>query len=217
MSARDTVTAVNSCSLFPCDPRRAALASDARRKLSLTPGEVPATRSHAVEGNSGSWGPKIALAGLRKTTENRKGAARRRSIQISGPARRLRHPMQHEPARQLLRQRGDGELVQYAEERAWRTLRSAAHAKEQLLDIEVFYDQRRMHSAIGYASPREFERAADLRAASSHTVHWIKPARRSDLRSEAPVRLAPSERRQLQGRIPLGQTRDSQASREDSQ
>ncbi|MFZ5469133.1 IS3 family transposase, partial [Myxococcus sp. AM011] len=26
--------------------------------------------------------------------------------------------------------------------------------------IEVFYNQQRMHSAIGYAAPAEFERAA---------------------------------------------------------
>jgi putative transposase len=37
---------------------------------------------------------------------------------------------------------------------------TAAQAKEQLFDyIEAFYDQQRMHSAIGYASPAEFERA----------------------------------------------------------
>jgi transposase InsO family protein len=38
---------------------------------------------------------------------------------------------------------------------------TAGHAKEQLFDyIEVFYNQQRMHSAIGYAAPAEFERAA---------------------------------------------------------
>ena len=38
---------------------------------------------------------------------------------------------------------------------------TAGHAKEQLFDyIEVFYNQQRMHSAIGYASPAEFERCA---------------------------------------------------------
>jgi len=37
---------------------------------------------------------------------------------------------------------------------------SPTHAKHQLFDyIEVFYNQQRMHSAIGYASPAEFERA----------------------------------------------------------
>jgi putative transposase len=40
-------------------------------------------------------------------------------------------------------------------------------AKEQLFDyIEVFYSHQRMHSAIGYASPAEFERAAEVRAAT---------------------------------------------------
>jgi putative transposase len=42
---------------------------------------------------------------------------------------------------------------------------SAARAKEQLFEyIEVFYNQQRMHSAIGYASPAEFERAVEQRA-----------------------------------------------------
>jgi transposase InsO family protein len=42
---------------------------------------------------------------------------------------------------------------------------SAAHAKEQLFEyIEVFYNQQRMHSAIGYASPAEFERAVEIRS-----------------------------------------------------
>ncbi len=39
-----------------------------------------------------------------------------------------------------------------------------AAAKEQLFDyIEAFYKQQRRHSAIGYVSPAEFERAARLR------------------------------------------------------
>jgi putative transposase len=42
---------------------------------------------------------------------------------------------------------------------------SAARAKEQLFEyIEVFYNQQGMHSAIGYASPAEFERAVEERA-----------------------------------------------------
>lgn len=37
----------------------------------------------------------------------------------------------------------------------------ARDAKEKLFDyVEEFYNQRRMHSAIGYAAPAEFERAA---------------------------------------------------------
>jgi len=42
-----------------------------------------------------------------------------------------------------------------------------AHAKAQLFDyIEVFYNQTRMHSSLGYASPAEFERAITTRAAA---------------------------------------------------
>jgi putative transposase len=42
---------------------------------------------------------------------------------------------------------------------------SAAQAKEQLFEyIEVLYNQQRMHSAIGYASPADFERAVEVRA-----------------------------------------------------
>ena len=38
---------------------------------------------------------------------------------------------------------------------------TAGEAKDKLFDyIEVFYNQERMHSAIGYAAPAEFERAA---------------------------------------------------------
>ncbi|WP_186002167.1 IS3 family transposase [Corallococcus sp. Z5C101001] len=38
---------------------------------------------------------------------------------------------------------------------------SASDTKVKLFDyIEVFYNQQRMHSAIGYAAPAEFERAA---------------------------------------------------------
>ncbi|HVP59567.1 MAG TPA: IS3 family transposase [Myxococcaceae bacterium] len=38
---------------------------------------------------------------------------------------------------------------------------ATAAAKEQFFDyIEVFYNQQRMHSAIGYASPAEFVSAS---------------------------------------------------------
>jgi transposase InsO family protein len=43
----------------------------------------------------------------------------------------------------------------------------ARDAKEKLFDyIEVFYNQQRMHSAIGYAAPAEFERAAVMKQAA---------------------------------------------------
>ena len=42
------------------------------------------------------------------------------------------------------------------------TFESIRRGKEQLFDyIEVFYNQQRRHSSIGYASPAQFERAAD--------------------------------------------------------
>ncbi len=44
---------------------------------------------------------------------------------------------------------------------------SASDAKERLFDyVEVFYNQKRRHSAIGYAAPAEFERAAVLKQAA---------------------------------------------------
>lgn len=44
---------------------------------------------------------------------------------------------------------------------------SASDAKVRLYDyIEVFFNQQRMHSAIGYASPAEFKRAHEMRQAA---------------------------------------------------
>jgi transposase InsO family protein len=44
---------------------------------------------------------------------------------------------------------------------------SALDAKAQLFDyIEVFYNQQRMHSSIGYSAPAEFERAEAIRRAA---------------------------------------------------
>lgn len=40
---------------------------------------------------------------------------------------------------------------------------SYAAAKEQLFDyIEVFYNQQRRHSALGYESPAQYERSARM-------------------------------------------------------
>jgi putative transposase len=40
-------------------------------------------------------------------------------------------------------------------------------AKAEVFDyIEVFYDQRRRHSSLGYESPAEHERAAEARLAA---------------------------------------------------
>ena len=42
-----------------------------------------------------------------------------------------------------------------------------AHAKEELFDyIEIFYNQQRRHSAIGYVSPAEYERAGAIQIAA---------------------------------------------------
>ena len=42
-----------------------------------------------------------------------------------------------------------------------------AEAKAKLFDyIEVFYNQERRHSTLGYLSPGEFERAARMRQAA---------------------------------------------------
>ncbi len=76
--------------------------------------------------------------------------------------RRARHHLQHESPRQLLRQRGDGELLLDGEERA-RPIASTASARPRwsLFDyIEVFYNQRRRHSTLGQISPAAFERCA---------------------------------------------------------
>ena len=49
---------------------------------------------------------------------------------------------------------------------------SYSDAKIALFDyIEVFYNQRRRHSTIGYLSPAAFERAAALQRASTPRVH----------------------------------------------
>jgi rhodanese-related sulfurtransferase len=61
---------------------------------------------------------------------------------------------------------------------------SAADAKSQAFDdIEVFYNQQRMHSALGNLSPAEYERAARMSRAAWVSVHQSGSA------SSSPVRL----------------------------
>ena len=67
--------------------------------------------------------------------------------------------MQHEPTRQLPRQRRDGELVLDGQAELGETFESIRKAKDQLFDyIEAFYNQRRRHSSIGYLSPAQHEK-----------------------------------------------------------
>ena len=75
-----------------------------------------------------------------------------------GPGRRGHH-LQHEPPRQLLRQRRHGELLLDGEGGVGRALRELRGREGQLFDyIEVFYNQRRRHSTLGQISPAAFER-----------------------------------------------------------
>jgi putative transposase len=67
---------------------------------------------------------------------------------------------------------------------------SCGDAKMQLFDyIEVFYNQRRRHSTIGYVSPAAFERAAAVQRESVPRVQEavlegiLQPAPTDDRRS----------------------------------
>jgi transposase InsO family protein len=67
--------------------------------------------------------------------------------------------VQHEPARQLLRQLGDGSVLLDPKGEVGERFPSHAEAKAELFDyIEVFYNQRRRHSSAGRMSPADFER-----------------------------------------------------------
>ena len=69
--------------------------------------------------------------------------------------------MQHEPPWQCLRQRGHGRWFSTLKSVLGEHFESYGAAKEQLFEyIEVFYNQQRRHSVLGYVSPAEFERAA---------------------------------------------------------
>ena len=80
---------------------------------------------------------------------------------LSHPARGPRHHVQHEPPRQLLRQRGHGSWFPTVKSEEADRFESYAQAKEAMFDyIEVFYNQRRRHSTLGQISPARFEREA---------------------------------------------------------
>ena len=67
---------------------------------------------------------------------------------LSGRARDPRDYLQHEPAWQLLRQRGDGSVLLDGHERGPKTVCEPRRREGQLFDyIEVFYNQRRRQSS----------------------------------------------------------------------
>jgi hypothetical protein len=70
------------------------------------------------------------------------------------------HYLRHEQARQLLHNAPMESWFSTLKGELGERFESPTHAKHQLFDyIEVFYNQQRLHSAIGYASSAEFERA----------------------------------------------------------
>jgi putative transposase len=83
---------------------------------------------------------------------------------LSAAPRVARHRVQHEPARQLSRQCGDGELFLEREKRDCRPLRQLRRGQDALFDyIELFYNQRRRHSTLGQISTAKFEKRAARR------------------------------------------------------
>ena len=83
---------------------------------------------------------------------------------VPGSSGRPRRDLQHEPVRQHVGQRGDGELLLLAEDRthgARKIYRTRDQARADVFDyIERFYNPRRRHSTIVYLSPMDFERTA---------------------------------------------------------
>jgi hypothetical protein len=83
--------------------------------------------------------------------------------------------MQHEPVGQRLGQRGDGELLLIAHNRADcpQGLPDKRPGSGDVFDhVERFYNPTRRHSTIVYVSPMEFERIA----AGGLKVVSVKPA-----------------------------------------
>lgn len=79
---------------------------------------------------------------------------------FSEDAKNLCNGKQHEPERELLGQLCDWEFFcSLKTERLFFTnYKTRDEARKDLVDyIEMFYNNRRRHSYLGYVSPREFE------------------------------------------------------------
>src|SRR5450432_1073147 len=73
---------------------------------------------------------------------------------------RARHPAEHEPGRQSLRQRQGGSFMKTLkqEEVDGSDYRDAADARARIGDfIEAVYNRQRLHSALDYRPPAEYE------------------------------------------------------------
>jgi transposase InsO family protein len=73
-----------------------------------------------------------------------------------------------QPVRERARQGRDGELVLDHAFELGDPFETHASAKAKLFDyVEVFYNQERRHSTLGYVSPAQFERAARIDKAAA--------------------------------------------------